>query len=587
MQNTISIHVGNTTSIIHNNRKTGTHTNPDIDVSRSGNNIVLIQENIAHSYDKLFGQAVDEFNKRQKRSDRKINNYLQKIKDSSLDHQKEFILQIGDYQTLEEEAEYEECEVWETEEWALRAQTLEKAVLDFQTQNPNLYVYNAILHLDELNPHAHVNFIPVGDGMKKGMHRQVSMNRALENMGYDAKFVVSEEAKNAKERGRVKLDNSKNFKHWREDTLERVREIAKEVYKEAGHTFEFVGGDKSKDHLSVEAYKKAIALAKENAKEITAKARNGAETSRKEALEVFYEAWEESWEDTRKEFPDFQMRGNTPQAMALIESGTLGFHEILPYIEKGTPREWGFSAKEVAQLFKEKIRQVHEYIALKAHELASKVSELAQRVKDLRRTETALEDEISAYSHTVKNGKQTLESLNEETIEKKAQIKAIQKLSERISETREQVREDEDIKIKQGLFNSEPTVTMSYSTYEKLKLASWNTGFEESLKGFQEAIYGTVEKYKGFVRQERKRVDDYEEKYTSAEVKRKEALNDYLKVLDQKHEKTKLVKAYQEVAGYLPEGEWNKANKKREMKLAQQRARLDKAQNYGRTGPSL
>ena len=85
-------------------------------------------------------------------------------------------------------------------------------MLDFQVQNPNLYVYNAVIHLDELNPHAHVNFIPVGDNMKKGLSKQVSMNRALENMGYDAKFEVSSEAKNVKERGRIKLDNSKTSK---------------------------------------------------------------------------------------------------------------------------------------------------------------------------------------------------------------------------------------------------------------------------------------------------------------------------------------------------------------------------------------
>ena len=66
MQNTISIHVGNTSSIIHNNRKTENHTNPDIDVSRSGDNITLVQENIKDSYEKLFGQAVDEYNGKQK-----------------------------------------------------------------------------------------------------------------------------------------------------------------------------------------------------------------------------------------------------------------------------------------------------------------------------------------------------------------------------------------------------------------------------------------------------------------------------------------------------------------------------------------
>ena len=42
MKNTISIHVGNTSSIIHNNRKTKNHTNPDIDVSRPGDNITLV-----------------------------------------------------------------------------------------------------------------------------------------------------------------------------------------------------------------------------------------------------------------------------------------------------------------------------------------------------------------------------------------------------------------------------------------------------------------------------------------------------------------------------------------------------------------
>ena len=73
MQNTISIHVGNTSSIIHNNRNTENHTNPDIDVSRSGNNITLVQENIKDSYEKLFGQAVDEYNAKLKRADRKIS----------------------------------------------------------------------------------------------------------------------------------------------------------------------------------------------------------------------------------------------------------------------------------------------------------------------------------------------------------------------------------------------------------------------------------------------------------------------------------------------------------------------------------
>ncbi|HFH7452602.1 TPA: plasmid recombination protein, partial [Streptococcus agalactiae] len=154
MQNTISIHVGNTSSIVHNNRLTNEHTNQDIDSSRSHENIIIKQENIKDSYEKLFGEAVDSYNAKQRRSDRKINNYLQKVKDSTLDHQKEFIMQVGDFQSLEKIAEEQGCKVWETKEWELRAETLRRAVSEFQENNPNLYVYNAVIHLDESNPHA-------------------------------------------------------------------------------------------------------------------------------------------------------------------------------------------------------------------------------------------------------------------------------------------------------------------------------------------------------------------------------------------------------------------------------------------------
>ncbi|MGN8067348.1 hypothetical protein ACTCUF_12700 [Lactococcus lactis] len=83
-------------------------------------------------------------------------------------------------------------------------------------------------------------------------------------MGYGAKFEVSSEDKNVKERGRIKLDNSKNFKNWRDDSLERVKEIEKAVYQKTGHEFEFIEGNKANQHESVQAYKKTIEADKEN-----------------------------------------------------------------------------------------------------------------------------------------------------------------------------------------------------------------------------------------------------------------------------------------------------------------------------------
>lgn len=396
MQNTISIHVGNTSSIVHNNRLTNEHTNQDIDSSRSHENIIIKQENIKDSYEKLFGEAVNNYNAKQRRSDRKINNYLQKVKDSTLDHQKEFIMQVGDFQSLEKIAEEQGCKVWETKEWELRAETLRRAVSEFQENNPNLYVYNAVIHLDESNPHAHVNFIPVGDGMNKGMSRQVSMNRALENMGYDAKFVVSEEAKNVRERGRVKLDNSTNFKNWRDDNLERVKEIAKEVYKEAGYEFEFAEGDKVKEHRSVEVYKKAVEDAKETSKEIIEEAKLRAKMERMELNAQSYDLWEKDWDKTKKDFPDFEFAEHVQVVQDIIGEVNLFNKRNLKPNLRDYPRANNLSFEKVFALFQEKFKQVREYIALQAHKMASKASELKDSIKILEKKEEALETKIGA-----------------------------------------------------------------------------------------------------------------------------------------------------------------------------------------------
>ena len=56
-------------SIGHNNR--AFHTK-NTDPSRTKNNIVFVREPIGEAYDKLFSAAVERYNAKQKRSDRKI-----------------------------------------------------------------------------------------------------------------------------------------------------------------------------------------------------------------------------------------------------------------------------------------------------------------------------------------------------------------------------------------------------------------------------------------------------------------------------------------------------------------------------------
>lgn len=53
----------------------------------------------------------------------------------------------------------------------------------FQQRNPNLYVFNAVLHLDESTPHLHINYIPVGH-FAHGLEVRNAKNKALGEIGF-------------------------------------------------------------------------------------------------------------------------------------------------------------------------------------------------------------------------------------------------------------------------------------------------------------------------------------------------------------------------------------------------------------------
>lgn len=167
----------NETSMRHNNRdltdkekKDKAHKN--IDFSRTENNKTLVKKDIKELYDELFGEALQEYNAKQKRKDRKIKNYYSKIyHDKKLDTQKEFVIQVGnkeDFQTNKIK-----------NFWDISNEVLEKYVSSFEERNPNLKIYNAVIHNDESCPHVHLNVVPVASGYKNGLQKQPSFDKAL------------------------------------------------------------------------------------------------------------------------------------------------------------------------------------------------------------------------------------------------------------------------------------------------------------------------------------------------------------------------------------------------------------------------
>jgi len=66
----------------------------------------------------------------------------------------------------------------------LATKILDEYARGFQERNPNLYVFNSVLHLDEKTPHLHIDYVPVADGYKNGLTVRNSQSVALQQVGF-------------------------------------------------------------------------------------------------------------------------------------------------------------------------------------------------------------------------------------------------------------------------------------------------------------------------------------------------------------------------------------------------------------------
>ena len=138
-------------------------------------NIEYCNENIKSVYHELFDKALERYNEKQTRNDRKINNYYEKIRTSKqekLFH--EVIFQIGNKDDMNAQSENGE----------LAKKILDEFMKNFQQRNPNLKVFSAHLYMDEETPHLHIDFVPFVSGSKRGLDTRVSMKQALASMGF-------------------------------------------------------------------------------------------------------------------------------------------------------------------------------------------------------------------------------------------------------------------------------------------------------------------------------------------------------------------------------------------------------------------
>lgn len=169
-------------SLAHNNRM---FTAKNIDPSRTPQNVVLVRIPLEEAYKKLFDPAIEHYNKKQSRKCRKIQTdyfthlFNHKICEYTIignNKQKSFYEDIVQVGTMHDTG----CGTPDAE---IAKQCLQKYMEHYLKNNPNFFVFNAVIHMDEATPHLHIDYIPIGH-YKTGIDTRNAMARALEEMGY-------------------------------------------------------------------------------------------------------------------------------------------------------------------------------------------------------------------------------------------------------------------------------------------------------------------------------------------------------------------------------------------------------------------
>lgn len=206
------------------------HVNPQ------GEFEVWVNKGVYGVYKEVFGEVIEEYNRKQKRKDRRITDaegdeitgYIKSIKNSKRGKRKKVVekkLDDGTIQKIEVESDngqrilYElvvsagNCNklmdergrvVYTDDGYEIHPYRMEREVnkralkrfcREFENAYPNLKIAAAAYHADEqyLNgkgnyewgiEHMHLNFIPVASGYTRGLSVQASISKALEQMGF-------------------------------------------------------------------------------------------------------------------------------------------------------------------------------------------------------------------------------------------------------------------------------------------------------------------------------------------------------------------------------------------------------------------
>lgn len=374
-------------SINHNNRD---FTAKNVDASRTSMNVIYVQIPIEEAYEEIFGQAVADYNAEQKRSDRKIGNYLSKIKQSK-NNEKVFyetVVQIGkrdDTGILDEDGNI-------TEDAMLAKEVLDEYARTFQERNPNLILFNAVLHMDEATPHLHLDYIPVAHGYKTGLKTRNSLTKGLQEMG-----IAPAIGKNDTE-----------TMHWQK----REREHIAELCKARGIETEVLGI--VRDNYTIPEYK--AAMREKEAAEVEIEILH---SEKEEAISLInatgsqiqsnYEVIDEQEEELkyiekRIEEAELRIRAKQEEISNIAEAMKPSYAEIQEIESKVTPVSSVFGKEPMVKiprkLYDKLIAryQLADTLERLYHDYESKTRTLMIRVDELKAEVAFLKDKVQKFT---------------------------------------------------------------------------------------------------------------------------------------------------------------------------------------------
>lgn len=145
----------------------GTYNADEIEVLIGSTSVL---DDVKKIYHTEFDEALEKYNAKQTRNDRKIDDYFEHISAKDNDVACEFIIQVGDMDFWQDKSMQERKQMTYIFQDQLRA--MQKLV-------PELKVASAVIHYDEKSPHMHVIGVPVADGYSKGLEKQVSKRKVF------------------------------------------------------------------------------------------------------------------------------------------------------------------------------------------------------------------------------------------------------------------------------------------------------------------------------------------------------------------------------------------------------------------------